>query len=208
MKKPTLKRLTEALSQAGMPPLFKGELNLTLIGIRAQDTDANGFNDLLCVVHEDAAGKPQLLTYPITTDPGRYYREHPINVNGTAILKPGHYKKCWQIGAHQGKYIALVQRGPMTVYRDRNKDAHLDMEREETGYFGINLHRAGANAHTLLTDKVSAGCQVFANSEDFDAVMALAHKSAAKYGNRFSYTLLNEADLCPAAKEAEAAAQA
>jgi len=206
IKNLTVQQITDALSQAGMPPLFKGELNLTLIGIRSQNTDANSFNDLLCVLHEDGAGKMQILTYPITTDPGRYYREHPINAEGTAILKPGHYKKCWQIGLHQGKYTALVQRGPMTVYRDRNKDEHLDMAHEETGYFGINLHRAGANMHTVITDKVSAGCQVFANSEDFDAVMALAHKAAAKYGNRFSYTLLDEADLCLATTAAAAQA--
>jgi len=198
MEKFTIKQITDALTQAGMPPLFKGELNLTLIGIRSTDTDAQTFNDVLCVLHEDAAGKMQMQTYPITTDPGLYYRNHPINVAGTAILKPGHYPKCWQIGAHQGKYTALVQRGEMTVYRDRNKDAHLDREHEQTGYFGINLHRTGVSAHSLKTDKVSAGCQVFANSEDFDTVMALAQRSAAKYGNRFSYTLLNEADLCPA----------
>lgn len=198
MQKPTVKQITEALSQAGMPPLFKGELNLTLIGIRARDTDANSFNDLLCVLAEDSGGKMQLQTFAITTDPGRHYLNRPINVAGTAILKPGHYKSCWQIGAHQGKYSALVQRGLMTVYRDRNKDNRLDLAHEQTGYFGINLHRAGANATTLKTDTVSAGCQVFASSADFDTVMALAQRSAAKYGNRFSYTLLNEADLCPA----------
>jgi len=202
MEKITITQLKDALSRKDAP-IFKGELNLTLVGIRSKDSDANTFNDLLCVLYEQG-GKLQMQTFPITTDPGLHYREHPINVDGTAILKPGHYKGCWQIGAHQGKYIALVQRGPMTVYRDRNKDAHLDLDHEQTGYFGINLHRAGANAHTLRTDKVSAGCQVFANSEDFDTVMELAQSSAAKYGNRFSYTLLDEADLC---SETKAAAQ-
>ncbi|MGZ5620565.1 MAG: hypothetical protein ACXWFG_06825 [Methylobacter sp.] len=175
------------------------------MGIRAKDLTANTFNDLLCVLYE-ADGRQVLEQYPITTDPGVYYREHPINVDGAAILKPGHYKGCWQIGAHQGKYLALVQRGEMTVYRDRNKDKKLDLDHEQTGYFGINLHRAGQNAHTLKTDKVSAGCQVFANSKDFDAVMKLAQQSAAKYGNSFSYTLLDEADLCPTTKEKTAQA--
>jgi len=196
----TLQQLQEALLRKDAP-LFTGELNLTLIGIRAK-AQGDTFNDVLCVLYEDA-GELRLDTYPITTDPGRHYREHPINVDGTAILKPGHYPGCWQIGAHQGKYIALVQRGPMTVYRDRNNDGKPDGE--QTGYFGINLHRAGANGHTLRTDKVSAGCQVFANSEDFDAVMALAQRSAKQYGNTFSYTLLDEADLC--GKETKKAAR-
>ncbi|MFZ2405535.1 MAG: hypothetical protein WAW41_10390 [Methylobacter sp.] len=199
MNKVTINQLKDALSRKDAP-IFKGELNLTLVGIRSKDSDANTFNDLLCVLYEKN-GKAQLDQFPITTDPGLYYREHPINVAGTAILKPGHYKGCWQIGAHQGKYLALVQRGLMTVYRDRNKDAHLDKANEQTGYFGINLHRAGANGHTLRTDKVSAGCQVFANSEDFDTFMTLAQRAAAKQGNSFSYTLLDEADLCVAIKE-------
>ena len=205
MIKVTIKQLKDALLRKDAP-LFTGELNLTLVGIRATDTDANTFNDLLCVLYEDAAGKLQMQTYPITTDPGLYYRQHPIHVDGTAILKPGHYTACWQIGAHQGKYIALVQRGPMTVYRDRNKDGKLDLTNEQSGYFGINLHRTGVNAHSLITDKVSAGCQVFANADDFDAVMALAQQSAAKHGNRFSYTLLDEVDVCQPAQSKEAQA--
>jgi hypothetical protein len=204
MEKVTFAKLKDALSRKDAP-LFKGELNLTLVGIRAKDLSANTFNDLLCVLYE-SDGKQVLEQYPITTDPGVYYREHPINVDGTAILKPGHYRGCWQIGAHQGKYLALVQRGEMTVYRDRNKDKKLDLKNAQSGYFGINLHRAGQNALTLKTDKVSAGCQVFANSKDFDAVMKLAQRSAAKYGNKFSYTLLDEADVCQPTKEKAALA--
>jgi hypothetical protein len=199
MKRPTITQITDAISQAGMPPPFKGELNLTIVGIRAKDTDAQIFNDWLCVLYENASGTLQMQTFPITTDPGLHYRNHPINIDGTAILKPGRYKSCWQIGLHQGKYTALVQRGEMTVYRDRNKDGHLDLANEQTGYYGINLHRAGRNS--ARTDTVSAGCQVFANSNDFDTVMALAHKAAAKYGNKFSYVLLDEAALCPATKQ-------
>ncbi|UOA08609.1 hypothetical protein [Methylobacter sp. S3L5C] len=194
-KKPTITQIKEALTRRDAP-LFTGELNLTLVGIRATDTNTNTFNDLLCVLYDDAAGKLQMQTFPITTDPGRKYLQKPINVDGTAILKPGHYKSCWQIGAHQGKYRALVQRGLMTVYRDRNKDNLLDLQHEQSGYFGINLHKARLSGYSLTTDVVSAGCQVFADSKDFDTVMALVQQSAAKYGSRFSYTLLDEADLC------------
>lgn len=195
MEKLTVQKLKEALQRKDAP-LFKGELNLTLVGIRASDTASNDFNDRLCVLFEDASGKMQLQTFAITTDPGRHYLNRPINVAGCAILKPGHYPGCWQIGAHQGKYTALVQRGLMTVYRDNNYDNKLDMTKPHSGYFGINLHRAGRNMITLKTDRVSAGCQVFADSKDFDVVMSLAMRSAAKYGNKFSYTLLDEADLC------------
>jgi len=181
MIKVTVKQLKDALLRKDAP-LFTGELNLTLVGIRATDTGT--FKDRLCVLHEDAEGKTQMKTYPIMTD----------------ILKPGHYPDCWQIGSHQGKYIALVQRGPMTICRNAHQ--------EQTGYFGINLHRTGVNPHSLQSDTVSAGCQVFANADDFDAVMALAQQSAAKHGNRFSYTLLDEVDVCQPAQSKEAQAHA
>jgi hypothetical protein len=190
----TLKKLQGALKRKDAP-FFTGELNLNLIGVRAADRHANTFNDVLCVVY-DLDGKTVLDQYPITTDPGLYYRHNPINVLGTAVLKPGHYRRCWQIGAHRGQYMALVQRGPMTVYRDGNRDRKIDVDAPtETGYFGINLHRAAVNGYTMAVDKWSAGCQVFANAAHFDEVMALARRSVAKYGNAFSYTLLDEADL-------------
>jgi hypothetical protein len=190
----TLEQLQGALARKDAP-FFTGDLNLNLIGVRAADRQANTFNDVLCVVYE-RDGQPVLDKYPITTDPGVYYRKHPINVLGTAVLVPGHYRRCWQIGKHRGKYRALVQRGPMTVYRDDNRNGHIDVNgKTETGYFGINLHRASENNITQQVDKWSAGCQVFAESAHFNAVMDLVQRSAMKYGNAFSYTLLNEEDL-------------
>lgn len=191
----TVKTLTEALKKLDYP-LFKGDYNLNLIGIRSQDADANTFNDVLVVLYQ-LDGKWVLHAFPITTDPGLYYRENPINVNGTAVLVPGHHSACWQLGAHQGKYKALVQRGAMAVYRDANADKAVDTEDDsiQSGLFGINLHRASANYSSLQVDRWSAGCQVMAKPEDFDLVMALANKSAVTYGSRFSYTLLEEGDL-------------
>ena len=190
-----VKTLTEALKQLDYP-LFKGDYNLNLIGIRSDDTDANTFNDALVVMYQ-IDGKWVLHVFPITTDPGVFYRENPVNVDGTAVVAPGHYGGCWQLGAHQGKYKALVQRGPISVYRDGNADKAIDAEAEsiQTGLFGINLHRASANHSSLLVDRWSAGCQVLASPVDFDLVMALANKSAATYGSRFSYTLLTEDQL-------------
>lgn len=192
---PTLKSITDALKRLNYP-FFKGDYNLNLIGIRSADTHANTFNDLLLVIYQ-VDQKTHVHAFPLTTDPGIYYRENPLNVDGTAILVPGHYRSCWQIGAHQGKYRALVQRGLMSVYRDNNGDKHLDKHEDsiQTGHFGINLHRANESKYSLQVDRWSAGCQVLADPVDFDLVMALVAKSAAKYGPRFSYTLLTEDQL-------------
>jgi len=190
----TIDQLKEAVLRRDAP-FFTGDLNLNLIGVRSKDRQADTFNDLLCVAFEQK-NEPVLKTYPITTDPGVFYRKRPINAHGTAILAPGHYPKCWTFGAHRGKYRALVQRGPMTVYRDNDKDGLIDDGLPaETGYFGINLHYASVNNYTMRVDHFSAGCQVFQRKDDFGEVMDLAGKSAKKYGAWFSYTLLIEEEL-------------
>ena len=191
----SVKTVTDALKAKGFP-FFRGDYNLTLVGIRSIDRDSNEFNDRLAVIYE-LDRKQVMHVFPMTTDPGVYYRENPMNVTGTAVLKPGHYPSCWAIGAHQGKYQALVQRGDMTVYRDGNHDDAIDMDEVslQTGLFGINLHRANDKYSSVLVDRWSAGCQVLANPLDFDLLMALVKKSAATYGQRFSYSLLTEDDL-------------
>ena len=191
----SIKSLTAALKKTGAP-IFKGDLNITLVGIRSADTNANSFNDVLCVLVE-LDGKKRLFKYPMSADPGTFYRENPLNVNGTAVLVPGHYKGCWRIGAHQGKYRALVQKDLMAVYRDSNKNRTIETDTKtiQRGFFGINLHRASVNNYSLQVDKWSAGCQVLASPDDFNELMDLLEQSAAKYGNSFSYTLLDEADL-------------
>ncbi|WP_022944377.1 hypothetical protein [Pseudoalteromonas ruthenica] len=174
--------------------VFEGELNLNIIGVRASDAQANTFNDMIYVLYQ-RGGAWQCKAYPATTDPGTYYREHPANVKGTAVLVPGRYSGCWQLGQHQGKYDALVQRGEMTVYRDNNSDAHIDTDTPtESGYFGINCHRANKHTTSKHVGKWSAGCQVLASPEHFSQFMNLCRDSASLYGPSFSYTLLTESE--------------
>ena len=121
--------------------------------------------------------------------------EHPIQVKGTAIVKPGQYRGAYQIGYHKGKYKALVQKKPITVYRDGNKDDKFDLNplSIDKGVFGVNIHKAGDNS--TLVDGWSYGCTVLAKSIDFNALMRLVERSAKLYGNSFTYTLINEEDL-------------
>jgi len=188
--------LVDAMRRLGYP-VYLGDYNLNLIGIRCQqDKNSNSFNDVLAVLYT-LNGRQHLHCFRITTDPGDDYREHPINSLGTAILKPGHYPGCWRIGSHRGKYQALVQCAKMTVYRDNDMDDELDTDvSTESGLFGINLHRANANIPSNEVNRWSAGCQVVADPVDFDLLMALARKSVSDYGAYFSYSLLTEDELC------------
>lgn len=125
-----------------------GKFNLNIFAIRSNNKVANKFDDFVCVAYKDEIGKKTVKVYNATTDPGTYYLENPLNVEGTAIVVPGQYLKSHTLGLHKGKYEALVQRGIIKVYRDNNKDNILDCDpltiRSGSGY-GINIHRATAN---------------------------------------------------------------
>lgn len=187
--------LLDYVASLGHAIFENGEYNLNIIGLRTPDSDANAFNDRICVVYKDEQGWVTR-TWACTTDPGTYWREHPMNVDGTAILCEDQFRGSHKIGLHRGKYTALVQTGGrVRCYRDNNKDDILDMEPDSTteGYYGINIHKAGA--HSTEVNKWSAGCQVFANEADFNDFMAIVKKSAATYGPQFTYTLVTAPSL-------------
>ena len=167
--------------------------NLNLVGIRASDPTPNIFNDQLWVFWKDGSNYDKSI-YRITTDPGTYWLKNPMVDLGTAILKPGQYLGMWKIGMHRN-YEALIQQSPCTVIRDFNRDGKYDYDsgREETGFFGINLHHAGEDSQTV--DKHSAGCQVFQSLDCFNEFMDLARKARNYWGNTFTYTLLKEEDI-------------
>lgn len=167
---------------------------LNIVGVRNSSTKPNAFDDTLYVFWKDDNGKWIGKFYTITTDPGTYYLNNPLSNLGAAILKEGQYVDAYQIGLHRGEYKALVQRKPVTVIRDYDRNAILDFNngREETGLFGINIHRAGSKGNTINVDKWSAGCQVFQNADDFANFLSLADKHEKLYGNKFTYTLVDE----------------
>lgn len=167
--------------------------NFNVFGIRNSDVQSNGFNDVVGVLYRAADSDPWLRPFwHATTDPGLYYREHPMNVHGTAMLKPGHYAKAFRIGEHKGQ-PALVQNAPLTVYRDNNRNKTIDVSRDatETGMFGIDIHRANPVRESVQVDKWSAGCQVVANPHDFAALLRLC----IERGGPFDYTLWLESDF-------------
>ena len=190
-----LDNLRVALRQKGYK-VFEDDskpFNLNIVGIRTKDETSNAFNDWMVIFWKYAGNWSQMI-FPITTDPGLYWRENPMNLKGTAVLKEGQYRGMWKIGKHQGKYEALKQVKPCTVLRDANKDGKIDFTGEEdTGLFGINHHRAGS--HSTRVDKWSAGCQVQPNRTLYDIEMALFKASAKEWGNSFTYTLIHERDL-------------
>jgi len=170
-------------------------LNLNYIGVR-DTASVNTFNDIF-VMFWKYRGQWSSFWRPGTTDPGTYWLDNPMNTHGTAILKEGQYRGAWKLGKHQGKYTALVQRKEVTVIRDGNKDGVLDIEGgyEDTGYFGINHHRANSKNESVQVDKWSAGCQVTADPHLYDVFIQLCQESEEIWGEGLTYTLLNVTDF-------------
>jgi len=202
------KPLEELLTSSNLMSLMKAKgyvffdgadkkLNLNLIGVRRDNQGTNEFDDFMLAIYREEELIIQK-RYPITTDPGKYWLEHPMNPEGTAVLIPNQYRRAWHLGKHQGKYEALVQRKKVGVWRDNNKDNIIDYNNLEVmnfGYFGINIHRSNPYTESYLVNRWSAGCQVFKRIADYDEFLDLCKQSAALYGNSFSYTLLTEEEL-------------
>lgn len=156
-----------------------------LIGIRSKANIANKFDDAMIVINGDT-----MKAYSCTTNPGTHWLQNLLNVKGTALLKPAQYIDTWQVGMHQGKYEALVQAKPVTVFRDADKDAIAEETAvTDKGMFGINIHRANPSITSILIDKWSAGCFVLNNPADFKNLLDLAKQTKHEF---FTLTLLRE----------------
>lgn len=177
----------------------KGEYNLNIIGVRHKGSKiTNHFDDCIVVIYNTANEKNVRKVFTCTTLPGKKAMEHPMQIKGTAILKPGQYRGAYKIGYHKGKYKALCQAKPLPVYRDGNKDDKFDLNplSIDNGIFGINIHKAGNSQNgSTLVDGWSYGCTVLSKATDFATLMRLADLSAKYFGNNFTYTLINEEDL-------------
>lgn len=169
--------------------------DLNIVGIRTADNRSSRFNDWLTVFYTFEKVW-NYFAFPATTDPGLYYRKAPLNVKGTAVMKPGQYRSAYKIGKHRG-YKALEQKGKITVYRDNNKNETIDTKGmiEETGYYSVNIHRASAYRPSIEVGKWSAGCQVMQDPDHFAFLLKLCNRAIAKFPNSFTYTLLEESDF-------------
>lgn len=167
---------------------------LNIVGIRSAITRPNRFDDEIHVFYKTSKLNWEYHRFKATTDPGTYWLKHPMNLYGTAILAEGQYRNAYRLGLHRGKYLALVQIGKVTVIRDFNRNNKLDFFSgvKGNGYYGINIHRASSTGTTKYVDKYSAGCQVFSNISDFNLFLTMCKKHRDLYGNKFTYTLIDQ----------------
>jgi hypothetical protein len=194
LKKSEIRTLLGVLKSKGYR-IYSKPYQLNIVGRRTDNTKANSFDDFIYIFYKNNDDDWEGYKAPSTTDAGTYWLEKPMQSKGTALLKGGQYVDTYKIDLHNGKYYALTQRlNPVVVIRDYDRNDVLDFNngKEETGMFGINIHRASLVGTTKFIDKYSAGCQVFSNIDDFNKFMEMAYKQKDLYGNKFTYTLIDE----------------
>ena len=201
LTRPTRQQIETAVKAKGYKWFENGDYNLNIVGVRNAETlneVTNKFDDYMTLSYKED-GEWKFHCFDCTTDPGKHWVENIMREEGVAILKVDQYRGSHKIRLHQGKYEALGQQKPVTVYRDNNEDGTYDLNEEntQTGLFGINIHRATKweGRKSTQIDKWSAGCQVIAANDDFSLFMEICHKSRAVWGNSFTYTLINSDDL-------------
>lgn len=162
-----------------------------MVGVRSKADLPDSFDDTFYLLSEVNSTKPLRIVTSCTTNPGVYWLKKKLNPKGTAVLKPGQYLNTWELGKHKGVYEALVQRKPVTVYRDTNFDNKSDEigMPEDTGYFGINIHRANSSVASSIINQWSAGCQVINDPISYKNIIDECKYSELK---EFTYTLLKE----------------
>lgn len=100
------------------------------------------------------------------------------DAKGMAKLKTGLWlSHCF--GLHRNKYLALVQKmGTVTVLRDGEQDY------EDTGFFGINIHKGSYNSTSSL------GCQTI-YPQQWDSFINLAKDQSIRFfGNKWDKVII------------------
>jgi hypothetical protein len=156
------------------------------IGVRSKEDKPNAFDDIGYLIIGE-----KIIDYPITTNPGVFWLNQPMNVDGAAVMKADQQCiDCYSLGRHKGVHKAWIQTSPIYFFRDNDRDN----KSEEIGklifeMIGANVHRASNDHRSLEINKWSAGCQVFADPVHHNQFIYFSEKSGLK---KFTYTLLNE----------------
>ncbi len=164
-----------------------------IIGVRSKEDEENVYDDKFYLFDKD---QKFLEVTTGTTNPGTPGLKGGFlkyNKQGSAVVKADKwYYKVWKYGLHNGKMPSLVQVGPISVYRDGNKNGKSEEIGNPTdGLYGINFHSNSYDPKTTskktFIGEWSMGCQVVNDKQ-----VHLKWISLLKGQSSVSYCLLNE----------------
>ena len=172
------------------------DYDVNVVGVRNSSTLSqvtNLFDDKITLSYK-VNGEWFFHSWDATTEPGKKGVMQFHNSGGVARLVPNQYRGAYAVSMHRGKYQALCQRlKNVTVWRDKNRDMNFDEIIQDTGMFGINIHKAGTVSN--FVENWSEGCQVFKRTKDFNDFMVLINRAKEIHGNHFTYTLITSNDI-------------
>lgn len=179
--KPLLHRILAYMTAQGHAiATGPGEVNIVYIeGIYEDGTpnsdELDGWNDLRVVFLHDAEGQASIAHIAIaTTEPGRSatFSTAARLRGGVARLAFGQHT-AWRVGVHKTlDHQALVQRAPLMVHRDLNRDG-LRTRDNLAPATGINQHSTRKGFSGEQVGNWSEGCLVGWNWDLHQAFMAL-----------------------------------
>lgn len=156
---------------------------LILIGVRGYYRDTMGrvgvndrgfYDDAIFIDAPEA-----FVAFNANTDPSRYKPGAGKGTGkGMANLKTGVWR-AHRIGKHKTQYPALVQlNGAVTVRRDGQPDY------DDTGFFGINIHRGGVNGTSSL------GCQTLPPKQWDAFISTVVDQAKRNFGAKWEKTTI------------------
>ena len=190
---PKIETIHEVMRDSGMV-VFDEPFDITMGGIRTKDNGSNKFNDWLFSSFFTEKGGIMSVIVEGTTDAGLYYRENPMNVDGTAIIQHGvqhrgaytYMKK----GGHRGQE-AFRQTGKMAYWRDANRDKYLDFGGDvRHDIFNTNGHDMGSVGNNV--GRWSGGCWGSTEENMYLLYLMANRQISHALGNKFSFAMLHE----------------
>ncbi len=201
----TLEKVIAFMASKSYAMFTENPYDLNIVGIRGEFVP-DKFGCQLLVFYANEEKRLIHHIFPVTTYPGVYWIDNPMQAAGCGVLLEGQYRGAWNLGFHH-QINALVQnwqtspkqsplswtriqKGTRVITREM-----LQMGKRESGFAGFNLHPVmDQNNQTVGQD--SAGCQVTQYRADFDLIMSIAKKQVANgLGDRYTYTLIHNNDL-------------
>lgn len=181
--------LKEFVTRCSYPWDETGHVNL--VGLRGWvnglpvPNEPDAYNDTILLVSQTASGL-RAVRFRASVDPGRLREPNP---RGTAHLLPGSY--LYRLGLHRGRETALVQAGEVRVRRYIDDDPEGLAPFEESGWFGINIHRGGLSPRV---GSWSAGCQIVHGTQ-WPSFIAALQRAADEGQQLFHYHLIEGRDV-------------
>lgn len=121
---------------------FKVFSDFNFVVLRARGSRPGMGDDTLYTARYNLdEGYWKILAFQAETQPGQRYIERPNNPDGVACIVPGQYRGAYRLGTHKGR-PAFRQAGPITVYRDNDRDQVLELDpvTAQSGIFYTNVH--------------------------------------------------------------------